>query len=352
MTDRLSELRGRTFSDLGYDDAEVASSVDLENQVDAALDEEARKGLEKFEREANAINQAIRKIEETIESIEHTYLQTLDEHVSKKDNQRYHEEIEEHLQANEKRSGAIRKRLKRIGEENKAFAVANKGKNAEIRIRASQHQNMVRTFMAAMESFEKTLDRHRGNVKKTMFNRLQKINPQASKAALNDAVQTGDLSKVVDNSQAMSQLQEEDQQRLLNNIQDLRSRNNDIKKLENNILELHQLFVDMQILVDAQGEIINAIEHDVEDTKKGTVAAHQELVQAREHQKSATKKKICIVFLVIAIFLAILIPVLITQIPKWIPDKDKNPSNQGQGSNTPVPNPVLPLERAFEKELT
>lgn len=228
-------------------------------------------------------------------------------------------DIGQMLEANEKRSDAIRKRLRRIAGENKTFAADNPGKTGEIRVRVNTHQGLTKNFMGSMQAFEESQEKHRDNVRGAMERQLRMINPTASDDEINDALRKGAMDSVVNNSPMLAQLPPDQQAQLRNGLEDLKSRNNDIKKLEESIIQLHQLFMDMQILVEGQGELLNDIEYNIEGTKGATVAAHQELVQAREHQKSANKKKLCIALLIIAILIAIIVPLLVKFIPKWFP---------------------------------
>jgi hypothetical protein len=66
-------------------------------------------------------------------------------------------------------------------------------------------------------------------------------------------------------------------------------------------------------------ELLNNIEYNVEETKGATIAAHQELEIARNHQKSANKKKAVIAVIIVVILSAIIIPILIKYIPKQKP---------------------------------
>jgi syntaxin 1B/2/3 len=49
-------------------------------------------------------------------------------------------------------------------------------------------------------------------------------------------------------------------------LSEVQSRHDDIKKIEKTILELHQLFVDMQMMVEQQGETLQQIETHAENT--------------------------------------------------------------------------------------
>lgn len=49
-------------------------------------------------------------------------------------------------------------------------------------------------------------------------------------------------------------------------LHEVQSRHDDIKKIENTILDLHQLFVDMQMMVEQQGVVLDQIEVHAEST--------------------------------------------------------------------------------------
>lgn len=49
-------------------------------------------------------------------------------------------------------------------------------------------------------------------------------------------------------------------------LSEVQSRHDDIKKIEKTILELHQLFVDMQMMVEQQAETLTQIETHAENT--------------------------------------------------------------------------------------
>lgn len=310
--------------------------IDLENGTpDADVDEETKEELDKFYRETDAISKAIDRIHENVETIESRYQISLHEHLQASDKAIASNDIGRLLDQTERTSDAIRKRLRRIAGENKKFRAEHPEKVGTLRIRVNTHQNLTRRFMDAMQQFEESQEKHRDNVQSAMERQLRIMNPQATEEDIQDALRDGKTQNVVDESPTLLQLPVEEQVRLRNGLDDLMSRNNDIKKLEESIVALHQLFVDMQILVEAQGELLNDIEYNIGETKDKTETGYQELVEARAHQKSAGKKKICIVVLVIAIAAAILVPILLKYIPKWFPSTaDAINSIPGVGGGT------------------
>lgn len=322
--------------------------VDLEKGEEEEVDEEMQKALAAFKRETEAMSKAIDKIHENIETIESRYKVSVTQDANSGDKAVASNDIARLLEQTERTSEAVRKRLRRIAGENTEFAKEHAGKTGELRIRVNTHQGLTRRFMEAMQMFEESQERHRDNVKSALERQLRKMNPDASDDDIQEAVRRGETDALVDNSETLQMMDAEEQTKLRNGLADLQSRNNDIKKLEESIIQLHQLFMDMQILVETQGELLNEIEYNIEDTKGKTEAGLQELVQARAHQKSATKKKICIIVLILAVIAAILIPILIKYIPLWFPGtKDVvdaitggGQSNATQTSPSPKPTPA------------
>jgi len=72
-------------------------------------------------------------------------------------------------------------------------------------------------------------------------------------------------------------------------------------KLERSITELHQLFVDMAVLVESQGELLNQIEHNVEQAVGFVASGNEQLVAAREYQDASRKKMMIICCIIVVI---------------------------------------------------
>lgn len=343
MTDRLAELTGNGFGS-SHSQRSEGYDADPEDPMDE-MNEEEREAFEAFQKETNHITAAIEKVDDTVKDIERRYDESLSKKLSPNERLENEKRVQASLAENEKRTDAIRKRLKRIAGENKMFRGEFPNKTGELRVRVNTHQGMTKKFMAAMESFEQIQEEHRSHVTSAMTKHLRGMNPTATDEEIAAAVREGQEGWIADNSPVLQDMSLEERQRLRNGLDDLRSRNNDIKKLEASIIQLHQLFTDMQVLVESQGELLNNIEYNIEETKVETEAAQQELVQARNHQKSANKKKCILCVVIVAILLAIIIPIVIIYVPKWFPDsgaarvieKAEEEFEEATGAATPAP---------------
>jgi t-SNARE complex subunit (syntaxin) len=92
---------------------------------------------------------------------------------------------------------------------------------------------------------------------------------------------------------------------LVNKVNQLESRHKDILKLEKSIEQMYKMFKDLQILVKAQGEIIENVEKNISNAKEYTINAELEIIKADDYLKAARKKKIIILIVVLVIFIVI-----------------------------------------------
>lgn len=121
-------------------------------------------------------------------------------------------------------------------------------------------------------------------------------------------------------------IQEQGRGRILDTIQEIQERHDSVKEIERNLNELHQVFLDMKVLVDTQGQQLDDIESQVTRARSYVERGAQELQTARKHQKN-TRKWTC--YAIILLLVIILFVVLFTVRP-W-------ESNGNNNSNRTTP---------------
>ncbi|GMJ14752.1 PENETRATION1, syntaxin of plants 121, SYNTAXIN RELATED PROTEIN 1 [Hibiscus trionum] len=124
-------------------------------------------------------------------------------------------------------------------------------------------------------------------------------------------------------------IQEEGRGRVLDTINEIQERHDAVKDLERHLKELHQVFLDMAVLVQAQGEQLDDIESQVNRANSFVRGGTQQLQTARNYQKN-TRKWTC--YAIIILLLIILFVVLFTVRP-WEND------GGGGGNNSPTTPP-------------
>ena len=70
-------------------------------------------------------------------------------------------------------------------------------------------------------------------------------------------------------------------------LKEVEQRHMDILQLEQSINELFELFTEVSILVDTQGEMIDVIEHNVYETREVIETTQRQLKQAYKYKKKS-----------------------------------------------------------------
>ncbi|KAG9343848.1 hypothetical protein JZ751_013229 [Albula glossodonta] len=142
--------------------------------------------------------------------------------------------------------------------------------SADLRIRKTQHSTLSRKFVEVMTEYNTTQSKTTTNEE------------------LEDMLESGKLAIFTDDIKMDSQMTKQ----ALNEIE---TRHTEIIKLENSIRELHDMFVDMAMLVESQGEMIDRIEYNVEHSVDYVERAVSDTKKAVKYQSQARKKKIMII---------------------------------------------------------
>ncbi|XP_077245176.1 syntaxin-121-like [Tasmannia lanceolata] len=102
-------------------------------------------------------------------------------------------------------------------------------------------------------------------------------------------------------------IQEQGRGRVLDTISEIQERHDATKEIEKNLLELHQVFLDMSVLVEAQGEQLDDIESQVARANSFVRSGTDQLQTAKKHQRN-TRKWTCygIILLLIIILIIVL----------------------------------------------
>lgn len=134
-------------------------------------------------------------------------------------------------------------------------------------------------------------------------------------------------------------IQEQGRGRVLDTIHEIQERHDAVKDMEKNLKELHQVFLDMAVLVQSQGEQLDDIESQVNRASSFVRGGTERLQTARTLQKN-TRKWMC--YAIILVLVIVLFVVLFTVRP-W------NNGSGGGGTKAPVTppavNPAPPVTR-------
>jgi syntaxin 1A len=176
--------------------------------------------------------------------------------------------------------------------------------SADLRIRKTQHSTLSRKFIEVMSEYNKTQNEYREGCKNRIQRQLEITGKKTTSDELEQMLDSG-------NPNVFSQEIVMDDQQARQALDDVQQRHQEILKLENSIKELHDMFMDMAMLVESQGEMIDRIEYNVEQSVDYVSKATQDTKKAVRYQSAARRKKLvllgiaCVVLVVIAIILIV-----------------------------------------------
>ncbi|XP_063722054.1 syntaxin-like isoform X2 [Symsagittifera roscoffensis] len=289
MKDRLSALKANGGEDDDNDD--VALPMDGNSKF-----------MEDFFSEVDKILQSIDSIQSKVQKVKDLHDRML---ASPQAEEQDKNELENLMNEIKSSANRVRKSLKTM-ESNieKSEAQDREKSSADLRIRKTQHSTLSRKFIEVMSDYNKTQNDYREGCK----NRIQRQLEITGKKTTSD-----ELEQMLDsdNPNVFSQQIVMDDQQAKQALDDVQQRHQEILKLENSIKELHDMFMDMAMLVESQGEMIDRIEYNVEQSVDYVSKATQDTKKAVRYQSAARRKKImiliCLVVLVILLVLLAMI---------------------------------------------
>jgi len=137
----------------------------------------------------------------------------------------------------------------------------------------------------------------------TAFDKVCEEIEQKQKNAVSLSVSSRQTSPL--SMQPQSQAQSEEYQFMPYAVDELELRKKDIQQLERDVLEVREIFADLNRLVHEQQANIDIIDNHVTLAKANVEKGHTELTQASEYQSQARKKKCCILVILLAVILFI-----------------------------------------------
>ncbi|XP_065062440.1 syntaxin-7-like [Rhopilema esculentum] len=94
-------------------------------------------------------------------------------------------------------------------------------------------------------------------------------------------------------------------------LEEIREREEAIRKLESDIIDVNDIFKDLALMVHEQGDIVDSIEANVGNAAANIEEGNVQLEKARDYQKASRRKLCCLV--VILLVVAAIIGIIIWQ---------------------------------------
>uniref|UniRef100_T1ITX9 Uncoordinated protein 64 n=1 Tax=Strigamia maritima TaxID=126957 RepID=T1ITX9_STRMM len=259
-----------------------AAQSDDEEGDDVAVTVETRDGfMDEFF--------AVEEIRENVDTIQANVEEVKKKHSSILSNpqadEKVKQELEDLMADIKKRANRVRAKLKVI--EQSIEQEEHTNMSAELRIRKTQHLTLTRKFVEVMTEYNRTQTDYRERCKGRIQRQLEITGKTTTNEELEEMLESG-------NPAIFTQGIEMDTQAAKQTLADIEARHADIIKLESSIKELHEMFMDMAMLVESQGEMIDRIEYNVEHAADYVKTATEDTKKALKYQSKARRKKIII----------------------------------------------------------
>ncbi|KAG2267914.1 hypothetical protein Bca4012_061596 [Brassica carinata] len=211
--------------------------------------------------------------------------------------------------------GQVLKRVKIIKQKLEALEKANANSrnvpgcgpgSSTDRTRSSVVSGLGKKLKDLMDSFQSLRARMNDEYKETVERRYFTITGEkADEQTIDNLIASGESENFLQKA-----IQEQGRGQIMDTISEIQERHDAVKEIEKNLLELHQVFLDMAALVEAQGQQLNNIESHVAKASSFVRRGTDQLQDAREYQKSSRKWTCYAIILFIVVFILLLIPAM------------------------------------------
>ncbi|KAL7102402.1 hypothetical protein ACP275_08G118100 [Erythranthe tilingii] len=118
---------------------------------------------------------------------------------------------------------------------------------------------------------------------------------------INNLIETGNSEHIFNKA-----IQETGHGQVLNVLEEIQERHDAVREIEKKLLDLHQIYLDMAVLVEAQGDILDNIESQVSNAVDHVQSGTGALQNAKKLQKKS-RKCMCIAIIILLLIVAIVV---------------------------------------------
>ena len=227
----------------------------------------------------------------------------------------------------------IRSKLEKLDEdnlENRKIPGCEQGSSTD-RTRAAITNGLRTSLRDLMQEFQVLRQAMVSEYRETIDRRYYTITGEkADEATLDRMIDTGESESFLQKA-----VQEQGRGNIIEAIKEIQERHDAVREVEKSLMELHQIFLDMSVLVESQGEDLNNIEATVLGASSFVKKGNEQLQTARKLQKSSRKWTCIAIIILLIIILVIVVPILI----KFLPSNNNNSSSSTPSTSTPSPPP-------------
>ncbi|XP_010503984.1 PREDICTED: syntaxin-122-like [Camelina sativa] len=320
----MNDLLSRSFKSSVADDSSPPHSHSIEmpkTKNSAGGTGHGGYNLDKFYHDVEEVNEDLKELDRLCHNLRSSHEQSKTLH-----NAKAVKELKEKMDADVSAALKTATRVKgnlealdRANEVNRGLPECGPGSSSD-RQRTSVVNGLRKKLKDAMENFNRMREKISTEYRETimrMYFTVTGENPDED--TVDRLISTGESETFLQKT-----IQEQGRGRILDTINEIQERHDAVKDIEKSLNELHQVFLDMAVLVVHQGEQLDDIEGNVKRANSLVRSGADRLVKARFYQKN-TRKWTCFAILLL---ISIVVLVVVFTVRPW-------ESNGGGGGGSP-----------------
>jgi len=178
------------------------------------------------------------------------------------------------------------------------------GSSPESAMRQNMADTLTQKFAEVLRSYQTAQNEYKDKVKTRMSQKVRIVKPDATQDEIDEAIESGTADQLYRVGTLDQQHLHSQAKNALSYIQD---RHREIVQIEQSILELRDLFVDMAIMVESQGAVLDTVESNVNSAILDTGAGAELMADTNKLQKKSRKKMIILLIIFVIIVIALLL---------------------------------------------
>lgn len=184
------------------------------------------------------------------------------------------------------RGEGIHRKLRAMQELSEAAAARHGAHSAVARIAHAQHHALTRAFQQAMHEYNQAEMKQRDNCKIRIQRQLEIMGKDVSSEQIEDMFEQGKWDVFSENLLA-------DVKGARAALSEIESRHRELLRLESRIRDVHELFLQMAVLVEQQADALDVIEVNVQRTRDYTGEAKAQVRQALQYKRRSPCRVLC-----------------------------------------------------------
>ncbi|TXG55349.1 hypothetical protein EZV62_020605 [Acer yangbiense] len=184
---------------------------------------------------------------------------------------------------------------------NRQKAGCEKGTSVD-RSRMNVTNSLTKKFKDLMTEFQTLRQKIQDEYREVVERRVMTVTgSRPDEETIDHLIETGNSEQIFQKA-----IQEQGRGQVINTLEEIQERHDAAKEIEKKLLDLQQIYLDMAVLVEAQGEILDNIESQVANAVTSVQTGTSALQNAKKLQRNS-RKWMCIAIIILLLIVAVIV---------------------------------------------